>query len=72
MREKAIKPTDKLIGQNIRATRLARGVTQQELANRIGVTFQQVQKYETGTNGVRGSRLVQIAKALNTAVVVLF
>jgi transcriptional regulator with XRE-family HTH domain len=72
MREKTVKPTDKLIGQNIRAARLARGVTQQGLAKRIGVTFQQVQKYETGTNGVRGSRLVQIASALNTGVAVLF
>src|SRR5262249_40893479 len=63
---------DKLIGQNIRATRLNRGVSQTQLASRIGVTFQQVQKYESGANGARGSRLVQIAKALNTGAVALF
>src|SRR5262245_22827762 len=63
---------DRLIGQNIRATRLNRGVSQTQLASRIGVTFQQVQKYESGANGARGSRLVQIAKALNIAVVALF
>src|SRR5258708_28658631 len=60
-----VKPVDRLIGQNIRANRLARGLSQAELADQIGVTFQQVQKYEKGTNRVGGSRLVQVAKALN-------
>jgi transcriptional regulator with XRE-family HTH domain len=60
-----VNTTDKLIGQNIRANRLARGLTQETLAGKIGVTFQQVQKYENGSNGARGSRLVQIAKALD-------
>ncbi len=59
------KPVDRIIGQNIRANRLARGLSQGELGDQIGVTFQQVQKYETGTNRVGGSRLIQIAKALN-------
>ena len=72
MREKAIKPTDKLIGQNIRATRLARGVTQQELANRIGVTFQQVQKYEKGMNRISASRLQQAAHILDVSVPFFF
>jgi len=67
-----VTSTDKLIGQNIRATRLNRGLSQLELAKRIGVTFQQIQKYESGANAVRGSRFVQLAKALNVAVVVLF
>jgi len=72
MSSKGVNHIDRLIGQNIRATRLNRGVSQTQLARRIGLTFQQVQKYESGTNGARGSRLVQIAKALNTAVVALF
>ena len=63
---------DKLIGQNIRANRLSRGLTPKKLADRIGVTFQQVQKYEEGANGARGSRLVQIAKALDVPMLELF
>jgi transcriptional regulator with XRE-family HTH domain len=69
---KPLNHIDKRIGQNIRATRLARGLSQVDLGARIGVTFQQIQKYEAGRNGARGSRMVEIARALNTAVVVLF
>jgi len=72
MLEKTVKPVDKLIGRNIRAIRLARGFTQEELALRIGITFQQVQKYEKGANRVGGSRLVQMAEALDIPVVALF
>jgi len=67
-----VNAVDKLIGQNIRANRLSRGLTQKKLADKIGVTFQQVQKYEEGANGARGSRLVQIAKALDIPVLELF
>src|SRR5262245_29700857 len=72
MLEKTVKPIDKLIGANIRANRLTRAVTQHELADRIGLTFQQVQKYENGKNRVGGSRHIQIAEALNVPVVALF
>jgi transcriptional regulator with XRE-family HTH domain len=72
MLDKPAKSVDRLISQNIRATRLNRGVSQTELAKRIGLTFQQVQKYESGVNGARGGRLVQIARALNIAVVAFF
>jgi transcriptional regulator with XRE-family HTH domain len=65
MPKRLVKPVDQIIGQNIRANRLAQGLSQAALGDRIGVTFQQVQKYETGTNRVGGSRLIQIAKALN-------
>ena len=47
-------------------------MTQMELAKELGVTFQQVQKYENGTNRIGASRLVQIAQALNMAVEHLF
>jgi transcriptional regulator with XRE-family HTH domain len=67
-----VNTADKLIGQNIRANRLSRGLTQKGLADKIGVTFQQVQKYEEGANGARGSRLVQIAKALDVPILELF
>ena len=55
---------DILVGQRIRAVRRVRGVTQTELAEKVGVKFQQVQKYETGMNRVSCSRLVMIAEAL--------
>jgi transcriptional regulator with XRE-family HTH domain len=71
MPEKTVKPADKLIGQNIRANRLTQGLSQSELGKRIGVTFQQVQKYEKGTNRVGGSRLIQIAEAMKIPVVAL-
>jgi transcriptional regulator with XRE-family HTH domain len=71
MLKKTVKPTDRVIGQNIRANRLTQGLSQSELAKRIGVTFQQVQKYENGANRVGGSRLIQIAEALNIPAVAL-
>jgi transcriptional regulator with XRE-family HTH domain len=61
-----------LVGQNIRICRLQRGLSQSELGQRIGVTFQQIQKYENGKNRVGASRLSQIAGALNVALSTLF
>lgn len=49
-------PVDMVVGQNIRAARLNAGLSQTELAQACGVTFQQVQKYENGVNRVGGSR----------------
>jgi transcriptional regulator with XRE-family HTH domain len=72
MLKKNEKAIDSLIGGNIRANRLARGLTQGKLAKLIGVTCQQVQKYEKGKDRVGGSRLVQIAEALNIPVASLF
>jgi transcriptional regulator with XRE-family HTH domain len=57
-------PVDAAVGANIRIARLAAGLSQSELGNACGVTFQQIQKYENGTNRVGGSRLMQIAEAL--------
>lgn len=59
------------IGERIRARRLALDMSQEHLAERIGVTFQQVQKYEKGVNRVAATRLMQIASVLNTDVTVL-
>ena len=56
------------VGQRIRIQRLAAGLSQSELAERIGVTFQQVQKYEKGMNRVGAGRLTKIARVLNVAV----
>jgi transcriptional regulator with XRE-family HTH domain len=56
------------VGQRIRIQRLAAGLSQTELAERIGVTFQQVQKYEKGMNRVGAGRLTKIARVLNVPI----
>jgi predicted transcriptional regulator len=61
-------PIDVLVGQNIRICRLQKGLSQGELGRRIGVTFQQVQKYEKGANRVGASRLTQIADVLGVPI----
>jgi transcriptional regulator with XRE-family HTH domain len=62
---------DAAVGHNIRVQRLARKMSQTRLAGQIGVSFQQLQKYELGTNRVGASRLVRIAAALNVRVMAL-
>jgi transcriptional regulator with XRE-family HTH domain len=57
-------PVDAAVGDNIRNARLAAGLSQTELGSACGISFQQIQKYEKGTNRVGGSRLMQIAEAL--------
>lgn len=57
-----------VVGERIRKRRLALGMTQTDLAERINVRFQQVQKYENGLNRVAASRLWQIALALEVPV----
>jgi transcriptional regulator with XRE-family HTH domain len=61
-------PIDVHVGRLVRVQRMARGLTQTELGNRIGVTFQQVQKYESGTNRISLDRLVQVGRALDVDV----
>ena len=63
---------DGVIGAKIRMRRGELGMTQTGLAKALGVTFQQVQKYEQGTNRVGGSRLAGIAKALDAPVSYFF
>src|SRR5262245_25513025 len=62
---------DAVVGHNIRITRLAQGLSQSGLARRLDVTFQQLQKYESGTNRVGAGRLVRIAQALDVPVMAL-
>jgi transcriptional regulator with XRE-family HTH domain len=59
---------DAVVGSNIRLHRLARHMSQTDLADGIGITFQQVQKYEKGVNRVGAARLVRIATVLNVPV----
>lgn len=56
---------DVKIGQAIKAVRITRGVSQTDLGKPLGLTFQQVQKYEAGTNRVSTSALIVICKTLN-------
>jgi transcriptional regulator with XRE-family HTH domain len=68
------RPTsaDSRVGESIRAHRLAAGMSQGELAQRLGVSFQQVQKYEKGTNRVGAGRLPQIADMFGVPIGALF
>lgn len=72
MTKKGPTPIDVLVGQNIRICRLQRNLTQTELGERIGVSFQQVQKYENGANRVGASRLTLVANALQVSLTSLF
>jgi transcriptional regulator with XRE-family HTH domain len=65
-------PLDAMVGARIRMFRVNRGISQAMLAERIGVTFQHVQKYERGANRVGASRLAQIASVLGVSVGELF
>ena len=63
---------DRLIARNIRQQRLWKQLSQTELGDAIGVTFQQIQKYETGANRTSAARLFHIAQALGVPVAALF
>lgn len=65
-------PVDIHVGRVIRQRRREISMTQQGLAEQVGIKFQQVQKYETGANRVSASRLWQIAKALDVPVSYFF
>lgn len=65
-------PLDAMVGAKIRVFRINRGMSQTALAEQIGVSFQQVQKYEKGANRVGASRLSQIASVLGITVGELF
>ncbi|MGP6086537.1 helix-turn-helix domain-containing protein [Antarctobacter jejuensis] len=65
-------PVDVHVGKRIRHRRWLVGMTQQQLAERVGIKFQQIQKYETGANRVSASRLWDIADALDVPVSFFF
>jgi transcriptional regulator with XRE-family HTH domain len=64
MRTKAMALTDRAIGVRMRALRLQRGLSQMQVGEKLGVTFQQIQKYESGRNRLAGSRLVMMCELL--------
>lgn len=65
-------PVDVHVGRRIRHRRWMIGMTQQQLAERVGIKFQQIQKYETGANRVSASRLWDIASTLEVPVSFFF
>ncbi len=66
--ESTVHPIDRSVGERVRARRRELGLSQTKLADALGVTFQQVQKYENGTNRISASRLVAIASAISMPV----
>lgn len=65
-------PVDSHVGKRIRHRRWMLGITQQQLADAVGIKFQQIQKYETGMNRVSASRLWDIAAAMEVPVSFFF
>jgi transcriptional regulator with XRE-family HTH domain len=73
MAKKSVKPparasddVNKLVGHRVRQLRMQIGLSQQQIAEELGVSFQQVQKYEKGRNRLSASRLIELAHVLNT------
>ena len=60
------------LGRKLRIRRLSLGLTQTKVAQAINVTFQQIQKYEKGTNGVSSSRLMQLSQFLKVPIIYFF
>ena len=65
-------PVDVHVGKRVRHRRWLIGMTQQQLAEQVGIKFQQIQKYETGANRISASRLWDIAEALEVPVSFFF
>jgi transcriptional regulator with XRE-family HTH domain len=63
---------DRYIGARMREQRLARNMSQEQLGRKLGVSFQQIQKYESGRNRVSAARLFVICKALNVSLSSMF
>ena len=72
MAKKAPNPIDKHVGSRVRMRRMMLGMSQEKLGDALGLTFQQVQKYEKGTNRIGASRLQQIAHILQVPVSFFF
>ncbi|MBZ6075996.1 helix-turn-helix domain-containing protein [Microvirga puerhi] len=70
--KKSAGPVDRAVGMRIRDRRIAIGMSQERLGELLGITFQQIQKYEKGANRVGASRLQQIAIALGVPVAAFF
>lgn len=72
IKDATAEPVDLHVGERVRIARVLMNMSQQKLAAKCGITFQQVQKYERGLNRVSASRLVMIAEALERPVAWFF
>ena len=72
MSTKAPNPVDKYVGSRVRMRRIMLGMSQEKLGEALGLTFQQVQKYEKGSNRIGASRLQQISLILQAPISFFF
>jgi transcriptional regulator with XRE-family HTH domain len=72
MTKKSPNPIDKHVGSRVRMRRMMISMSQEKLGEKLGITFQQIQKYEKGTNRIGASRLQQIANVLGVPVAFFF
>jgi transcriptional regulator with XRE-family HTH domain len=72
MAKKAPNPIDRHVGSRVRMRRMMLSMSQEKLGGALGLTFQQVQKYEKGTNRIGASRLQQISHILQVPVAFFF
>ena len=72
MSSKQQDPLDIEVGRRVRALRLEKGMSQEKLGNQLARTFQQIQKYENGTNRIGAAKLQRIAQILGVSVSALY
>ncbi|WP_183189247.1 helix-turn-helix domain-containing protein [Ancylobacter tetraedralis] len=72
MTKKSPNPIDKHVGSRVRMRRMMVGMSQEKLGENLGITFQQIQKYEKGTNRIGASRLQNISSVLGVPVAFFF
>src|SRR4026207_1137976 len=72
MAKKSPNPTDKYVGSRVRMRRLLLNMSQEKLGEKLGLTFQQVQKYEKGSNRIGASRLQHIGQILKVPISFFF
>jgi transcriptional regulator with XRE-family HTH domain len=70
--ERQSHPIDRYVGHRVRLRRTSLGVSQDQLARALGLTFQQIQKYENGTNRIGASRLFEISRSLEVQISYFF
>ena len=70
--KKTPDPVDVQVGSRLRLRRMSLGISQEKLGEHLGITFQQIQKYEKGTNRISASRLQRISEVLSVPITYLF
>lgn len=67
LQKKRVSEADSIIGNNLKNIRLLKGLSQKELGGIVGLTFQQIQKYENGTNRISAARLIEFSNGLDVS-----